>query len=61
MSAQPVSLAAILAGAMSHIDGCLCGNSEPPRAAVPIEGGWRCSYLCSDCGRAWVTDYPEED
>ena len=45
------------AGPMSQVDGCMCGNSEPPRAAVPSRIGWLCSYLCTDCGRAWVTDY----
>lgn len=57
----PAPLAAIVAGAMSHADGCpRCPNTEPPRAAVPTREGWMCSYLCSGCGAAWTTDYDEE-
>lgn len=48
--------------AMSRADGCPdCINTEPPRAAIPLDAGaWRCSYLCTDCGRAWVTDWKED-
>lgn len=57
----PTPLGDLFAAAMSRADGCEgCDNTEPPRAAVPIDGGWMTSYLCSTCGRAWTTDYPEE-
>ena len=54
----PHTLGDHLAWAMSRADGCPgCDNTEPPRAAIPIDNGWCCSYLCADCGRAWTTDY----
>jgi len=58
----PVRLGDHLADAMARVDGCpnACDNTEPPRAAIPINGGWRCSYLCAACGHAWVTDYRED-
>lgn len=32
---------------------CICGADVLPRAAVPLDFGWRCSYVC--CG-AWIED-----
>lgn len=56
----PVRLDAAFADAKGRADGCPgCDNTEPPRAAIPLDDGWRCAYLCADCGRAWTTDYPE--
>lgn len=46
------------------VDGCPapgCPNTEPETARVPIDGGFRAAYACSDCGRAWATDYLRED
>lgn len=47
------------AEAMSHIDGCpnCVRNTEKPRASVQVTNGYRCAYLCGDCGHAWTTDY----
>lgn len=60
---RPLTLGDIFAEAMSRTDGCPncdSGNLEPPRAAIPLDDGWRCSYLCSDCGRAWVHDWKDD-
>lgn len=55
---QPVPLAECMAEPMSRVDGCPgCDNTELPRAYIDLDDGYRCSYLCSDCGRAWTTDY----
>lgn len=37
-----------------HIDGCpeCVLNTEMPRSTVPIDGGHRAGYECSDCGHA---------
>jgi hypothetical protein len=60
--ALPAPVALLMAAAMSNVDGCPeCPNSEPPRAAVPTSSGWMCSYLCTDCGAAWTTDYEESE
>lgn len=50
------------AAAMSKVDGCpeCVLNTEPPRSAVAVGNGWRCAYLCSDCGHAWTTDWAAE-
>lgn len=59
----PVPLGDAFAGAMGHATACPnghCHNTEPPRAAVPTRDGWMTSYLCSDCGTAWTTDYRED-
>lgn len=59
--ALPAPVGLLMAAAMSNADGCPeCPNTEPPRAAVPTRAGWMCSYLCTDCGTAWTTDYDEE-
>lgn len=54
--AQVPALGDTLAGPMSRVDGCTCGNSESTRATVPTRDGWLCSFLCSDCGRAWTLE-----
>ena len=52
----------IFAYAMSLADGCPeCTNTQPPRAAIPIEGGWMCSYQCADCAHTWTTAYEERN
>lgn len=59
---QLVPLRDIFAWAMAQADGCDtdgCDNVEPPRAAIPLDEGWRCAYLCNDCGRAWTTDWKD--
>jgi hypothetical protein len=50
-----------LTRALSRVDGCpeCVHNTEPPRAAVPSTTGWWCSYLCSDCGHTWTTDWAD--
>ena len=59
---QPVALASIVIEAMAQVDACPdCPNTEPPRAFIPLTVGYRCSYLCSDCRRAWTTDYEQDD
>ena len=55
----PTSLDAIFADHMSRADACRCGNTEPPRAAAPVAGGWMTSYLCTDCGQAWTRDWKD--
>jgi len=57
---EPVSLTDHFAEAMGRVDGCPCGNTEPPRAAVPLADGWMTSYLCADCGHAWSNDWRDE-
>ena len=45
---------------LTCIDGCPapgCTNTEAPTTCVPLTAGHRCAYLCTDCGRAWTTDY----
>lgn len=62
LDGEPVPLGDLFARAMSNADGCAtpsCDNVEPPRAAIPINDGWRCSYLCTDCGRAWTHDWKD--
>jgi hypothetical protein len=56
---SPTTCANGHAGAMSNVDGCpeCVTNTEPPRSAVPVEGAWRCGYLCAACGHAWTTDW----
>lgn len=53
------SQASLHSHGMSLIDGCpACVlNTEPPRSTVRLEQGWRCAYLCTDCGHAWTTDW----
>jgi hypothetical protein len=48
--------------ALGLADGCpnCVRNVEPPRSAVPVSNGWRCAYLCVDCGHAWTTDWAAE-
>ena len=55
---QPALVGDVIAEWMGTADGCACGNLQPPRAALPIDTGYRCSYLCADCGTAWLRDYP---
>lgn len=58
----PVSLGEMFADVMGRATGCpnaRCENTEPPRAAVPTREGWMTSYLCSDCGSAWTTEWEE--
>jgi len=57
--ALPPGQAASEHEAMSNIDGCpnCVTNAEPPRSATQLEQGWRCAYLCHDCGHAWTTDW----
>jgi hypothetical protein len=58
----PSCVADALTAALSRADGCpeACQNTEMPRAAIPIDRGWRTSYLCSDCGTAWTTDWRDD-
>lgn len=46
----------------ARIDGCpeCVTNTEPPRSVAPTDNGYRCAYLCGDCGHAWTTDYRED-
>lgn len=57
---SPARVGDALTAAMSRVDACPCGNTEPPRAAIPIDGGWRTSHLCGDCGRAWMADWKDD-
>lgn len=63
--ASPLSLCITeLADALGIADGCpehTCDNTEPPRHAVRIEGGFMCAYVCTDCGTAWARDYNRKD
>lgn len=45
--------------ALALVDGCprCVQNTEQPKSAIEVENGWRCAYLCSDCGHAWTTDW----
>lgn len=47
-------LSTFFADAMAHADGCECGNTQPPDAAVPSRTAWLIHYRCDDCGRAWT-------
>lgn len=44
---------------MSRVDGCpeCVFNTEAPRCVVLLAIGYRCGYLCTDCGHAWTTDW----
>lgn len=44
---------------MAAVDGCpeCVANVEPPLSHIVLELGYRCAYLCSDCGHAWTTDW----
>jgi hypothetical protein len=48
--------------AMGLVDGCpeCVRNTEAPRSAVAVTGGWRTAYMCADCGHAWTTDWAEK-
>jgi hypothetical protein len=34
----------------------MCGSATHPRDVVPLDNGFRASYLC--CGVAWMDDIP---
>ncbi len=53
----PISLNALFADAMSRADGCPCGNTQPPDAAIPRDDGWLTHHICDDCGRSWTVDW----
>lgn len=58
----PSSLSDSLTAALARVDACpnACLNTEAPRAAVPIAQGWMASYVCADCGRAWMTSWRDD-
>lgn len=57
---QPVDLNALFADAMGRADGCSCGNTQPPDAAIPLaDGAWLTHYICDDCGRSWTADWKD--
>ena len=46
------------------VDGCPtpgCDNTEPETSRIDLPHVVRASYVCADCGAAWLTDYPRED
>lgn len=45
----------------SAVDGCpsCVLNTEPPRSVIALTAGYRATYLCSDCGHAWTTDWKD--
>jgi hypothetical protein len=47
--------------AMSRADGCpeCVLNVEAPKSTATLTTGYRCAYLCADCGHAWTTDWSE--
>ena len=49
----------ILADGMSRADGCACGNTQPPDAAIPHGRGWITHYVCADCQRAWTATWKD--
>lgn len=56
---QPTILNAHFANAMGRADGCPCGNTQPPDAAIPRETGWLTHHICDDCGRSWTVDWKD--
>lgn len=46
----------LAAGPVDGCPGCVV-NVEPPRSTVPVTTGIRCSYVCTDCGHAWTTNW----
>lgn len=57
--AAPVSLNAALADALSRADGCVCGNTAPPHAAIPRGEGWLTHHVCADCGATWTVEWSD--
>lgn len=45
--------------AMAHPARCVCGETTLPRDAVPLDFGWRASYVCERDGLAWLVDIEE--
>lgn len=41
------------------VDGCpeCVVNVEPPRSVTTLAGYTHATYLCTDCGHAWTTDW----
>lgn len=46
---------------LAPVDGCpgCVANVEPARTATRLFDAVRCSYKCSDCGFAWVTEWKD--
>lgn len=53
------NLNAMFADAMGRADGCPCGNTQPPDAAIPRDTGWITHYICDDCGRTWTAEWED--
>lgn len=43
----------------AYVDGCpeCVVNVEPPRSVTTLSDVYRATYLCSDCGHSWFTDW----
>lgn len=58
---QPETIGQIFAAWMATVDGCDCGNTQPPDACIPSTTPgheYRCHYRCGDCGNTWTRAYP---
>lgn len=57
---QPETIGQIFAAWMATVDGCDCGNTQPPDACIPSTTPgheYRCHYRCG-CGNTWTRAYP---
>ena len=51
--------ATLVLDALGRIDGCpaCVVNAEAPKVARQVPGAMRCTYVCTDCGHTWHTDW----